>query len=231
MAARFVTGTAGFWQALAPAASFGGRPEPPYRYGYPARLPSGDYLVLPIRVLPGDGDRAVASLIVNHASFPVVRALADFMTALARPLDAAFVVGLPTLGLALAPLVAEGLGHERCIPLGYSRKFWYDEALSVAVRSLTTPDGGKRAYLDPNIAPLLRGRRVVVVDDAISSGATVTNVLPLLEGLGATVAGIVVAMRQGNRWRDALGPVAGRVHGVFDSPMLAFTDAGWIPQE
>jgi adenine/guanine phosphoribosyltransferase-like PRPP-binding protein len=228
MAARFVTGTAGFWQALAPAASFDTRPVPPYRYGYPARLPSGDYLVLPIRVLPGDGDRAVASLIVNHASFAVTRALAGFMTELARPLGADCIVGLPTLGLALAPLVAEGLGHDRYVPLGYSRKFWYDEALSVPVRSLTTPDGTKRAYIDPNLAPLLRGRRVVIVDDAISSGETVRNVLPLLDGLGAAVAGIVVAMLQGERWRAALGAAAA-VHGVFESPLLAWTDAGWIP--
>jgi hypothetical protein len=34
------------------------------------------------------------------------------------------------------------------------------EALSVSIRSITSPDGAKRLYLDPLILPCLSGRRV-----------------------------------------------------------------------
>ncbi|MGH3247640.1 MAG: hypothetical protein ACRDOI_15730, partial [Trebonia sp.] len=47
---------------------------PGYPAGYPARLADGRHLLLPIRVLPGDGTRAVASLITNQASFRVLDA-------------------------------------------------------------------------------------------------------------------------------------------------------------
>lgn len=136
------------------------------------RLPDGRVLVLPLRRLP-EGGRAVASLIANQASFEVVAALADHMTDLTRATGAEVVIGMPTLGLTFAPLVAERLGHARYVPLGYSRKFWYDDALSAPIFSITSPGGEKRLYLDPNAVPLLEGRRVCMVDDAVSTGSSV----------------------------------------------------------
>jgi hypothetical protein len=44
-------------------------------------LADGRHLLLPIRVLPGDGTQAVASLITNQASFRVLDAIADVLTA------------------------------------------------------------------------------------------------------------------------------------------------------
>lgn len=230
--AHFTEPTTGYWQQLLPADA--PAPAPPFRFGYPARLPDGRVLMLPIRLLPGDGTRAVASLIANQASFAVVRALAGCMADLARDTAPDVVVGLPTLGFAFAPLVAEGLGHARYVPLGYSRKFWYDEALSAPVQSITTPGAGKRVYLDPNQVSLVRGRTVAVVDDAISSGSTLAAVLPLLASAGCTVVTIVVAMLQGNAWRDRLGGIdpqwPTRVRGVFTSPRLVRVADGWMPE-
>jgi adenine/guanine phosphoribosyltransferase-like PRPP-binding protein len=219
--------TTGYWQAFEPA---GAHSEAPWRFGYPARLPDGRVLRLPIRAVPGDGTRAVASLIANQASLEVVDGLAACMAELARPLGADVVIGLPTLGQVFAPGIAARLGHARTVPLGYSRKFWYEERLSVELRSLTTPDGGKRAFLDPNQLALIQGRRAVVVDDAASTGSTLAGVLPFLEALGARVAGVVVAMLQGTRWRDALGARAGLVQGVYTCPRLVLREDGWYPE-
>jgi adenine/guanine phosphoribosyltransferase-like PRPP-binding protein len=219
--------TAAYWQSFEPASAYR---EAPWRFGYPARLPDGRVLRLPIRQVPGSGAQAVASLIANQASFDVVDGLAAFMAELARPLRAEVVIGLPTLGQVFVPGIAARLGHPRAVPLGYSRKFWYEERLSVELRSITTPDGGKRAFLDPNQLPLIAGRRVVVVDDAASTGSTLAGVLPFLESLGAEVAGVVVAMLQGTRWRDALGSRAALVQGVYTCPRLTLLKDGWYPE-
>jgi adenine/guanine phosphoribosyltransferase-like PRPP-binding protein len=156
------------------------------------------------------------------------------MTALAEPLAPEIVVGLPTLGFAFAPLVAEQLGHPHYVPLGYSRKFWYDDALAEPVRSLTTPAAGKNLFIDPNLLPRVRGRTVVIVDDAVSSGQTAVAALRLMARIGANVTGLVVAMKQGHAWRDALArddKVWPRlVHGVFDSPRLRLASDGWVPE-
>jgi adenine/guanine phosphoribosyltransferase-like PRPP-binding protein len=219
--------TTAYWQSFEPADAWRGAP---WRFGYPARLPDGRVLRLPIRQVPGDGRQAVASLIANQASLQVVDGLAAFMAELARPLGAEVVIGLPTLGQVFAPGIAARLGQARSVPLGYSRKFWYEERLSVELRSLTTPDGGKRAFLDPNQLPQVRGRRVLVVDDAASTGTTLAGVLPFLESLGVQVAGVVVAMLQGTRWRDTLGARATLVQGVYTCPRLVLRDDGWHPE-
>ncbi len=241
----FLRPTTDFWQEILPADDPRAQAGPPYRYGYPARLPDGRSLELPLRRLPPDperdaapdanrqGARAVASLIANQASFAVCEALAGFMAEDARRLGAEAVVGMPTLGLVFAPRVAELLGQPNYLPLGYSRKFWYREALSEPVHSITSPERLKSVFIDPNLLPRLEGRRVVVIDDAVSSGSTLVSVLALLERLDCRVAGVVVAMRQGVAWRARLAerdPAApGLVHGAFAAPLFGRVEGGWAP--
>lgn len=203
---------------------------------YPVVLPDGRQIALPIRVLPGDGSFAVASLIVNQASFAVEDALADAMAALARSHAPDVIVGVPTLGLPLANGVARRLGHPRMVALGTSRKFWYSEDLSEPMSSITSPTHAKRLYLDPRMMPLLAGRRIVVVDDVISSGASMLSVLRLLRKAGLNPVGIVVAMLQGERWRKPIREfdptLSSAVAGAVASPLLRRSDNGaWIPEK
>jgi len=232
VAEDFTEPTTGYWQDLHAQAPQGLLVSPPYRLGYPVTLPCGQVLVLPLRALP-DRQHAVASLIANQASHAVVDALAGHMADLARPFAPELIVGVPTLGLALAGKVAEGLGQGRYAPLGYSRKFWYRDDLSEAVSSITSPSPGKRIYLDPNLLPLVQGRRVVLVDDAISTGSTIVAAVALLRRLGAEVTAIVVAMKQTRRWQATLAAadpaLPAKVLGVYGCPLFARAEDGWIP--
>ncbi|RTL66452.1 MAG: phosphoribosyltransferase [Hyphomicrobiales bacterium] len=218
-----------YWQDLLPDWPGGQPPEPPFRKGYPVKLRSGRVLVLPLRPLP-DGAHAVASLIANQASFAVIEAIAADMASLAEPFAPDLVVGLPTLGLALAPHVAHALDHTRYAPLGYSRKYWYDEALSEPIHSITSPGSGKRLYLDPNLLPLLRGRRVCVVDDAVSTGSSLLAVHRLFSRVEIEIAAFVVAMKQTTRWAATLSAADPalplKVKGVFGSPLFAAVEGG-----
>lgn len=225
--APFTEPTTAYWQRIVDADE-AGPVDGPWQYGYPARLPDGRVLMLPIRALDSEPTHAVASLICNQASLDVVETLGRMLAERLAPLAPEVVIGIPTLGLTFAPVVARHLGHSRYVPMGYSRKFWYDEALSGAVQSITTPTAGKRVYLDPHLLPLVRGKRVVLVDDAVSSGSTLGAPWTLIESLGAQVLACGVAMRQGRRWVQTLGPErAARLVGVFDSPLLQAVDGGW----
>ena len=217
-----------FWQHLhAPSTS---DPEAPHRLFYPATLGDGRQIRLPIRPL-ADGEHALASLIINQASFEVLDALAsDLATRLAESAPDV-VVGLPTLGLTLAAAVAQKLGHARYVPLGTSRKFWYDEGLSVPLSSITTQQQ-KRLYIDPRMLPLLEGRRVALVDDVISSGTSIIAGLTLLKSSGIDPVVIGAAMLQSQRWRQALSAVSpawtDKVVGCFATPILTKTaDGSW----
>ncbi|MBB96027.1 MAG: phosphoribosyltransferase [Rhodobacteraceae bacterium] len=186
--------------------------------------PLGDHqLMLPIRPLP-EGGRGVASLILNQASFPVLDALADDVARKLRPFRPDIVVAVPTLGLPLAEAVARRLGHARMVPLGNSRKFWYEDSLSVPMSSITTPGGGKRLYLDPRMLPLLTGR-VAVVDDVLSTGSSMAAVLDVLALAGVVPVAIGAAMLQGTAWQDRVADIP--VLGAIRTPILQKTDAGW----
>lgn len=215
------------WQQLYPPGTWPEGPQPGAD-AYAAALPDGRQILLPIRVLPGGTDRAVASLILNQASFAVLDALCD---ALVAALDAvpAVVVGLPTLGLPLAEGLARRFGHARMVPLSTSRKFWYDEALSEPISSITSPGQVKRLYLDPRMLPLVVGRPVLLVDDVISSGTSITAALRLLAGAGVVPGAIAAAMLQGDVWRERLAGTAPGlpVTGAIRTPILRRGSDGW----
>ncbi len=116
------------------------------------------------------------------------------------------------------------------VALGTSRKFWYQDDLSEPLASITTPGGGKRLYLDPRMLPLLAGRRVAVVDDVVSSGASMAAVLALLAKVDVAPAVIVAAMLQSDRWRDRLAGVVDRVRAPLRTPLLRRGEGGgWYP--
>ncbi len=219
-----------FWQAIDAA---GTHLQPPQGWveGFPAILPDGRQLLLPIRVLPGDGTAAVASLIINQASFVVEDAISAAMADLLRPHAPDVVIGVPTLGLPLANNVARRLGHDRMVALGTSRKFWYRDEFSAPMSSITSPTQQKTIYLDPRSLPLLEGRRVAVVDDVISSGTSMAAVLQLLGQAGIEPVAIVAAMLQGNRWQEPLRDWHDRIAAPLASPRLQLNAAGYWDAE
>jgi adenine/guanine phosphoribosyltransferase-like PRPP-binding protein len=219
-----------FWQAIEVA---GTHLQPPQGWveGFPAILPDGRQLLLPIRVLPGDGTAAVASLIINQASFAVEDAISAAMADLLRPHAPDVVVGVPTLGLPLANNVARRLGHDRMVALGTSHKFWYRDEFSAPMSSITSPTQQKTIYLDPRSLPLLEGRRVAVVDDVISSGTSMAAVLKLLGQAGIEPVAIVAAMLQGKRWQEPLRDWRDRIAAPLASPRLQLNAAGYWDAE
>lgn len=216
-----------FWQSFSPPGRFA--TQDGHAAFFPAMLADGRQLLLPIRALEG-GRHGLASLIINQASFAVVDALAEDLAARLRPLAPDVVVGLPTLGLTLASEVARKLGHGRYVPFGTSRKFWYDEALSVPLASITTPGAGKRLYADPRMPLLIRQRRVALVDDVISSGKSILAGLELLASMEVEPVVIGAAMLQTRRHVAELRAFGSewpqRVHASFSTPLLEKGDDG-----
>lgn len=185
---------------------------------------AGQTILLPIRAL-SDGTRGVASLILNQASFQVLDALADGLAKKLADYAPDIIVAVPTLGLPLAEAVARRFGHSRMIPLSTSRKFWYDDALSVDMSSITSPDKGKRLYLDPRMVPLLQGR-VAVIDDVLSTGSSIASVLRLLRLQQVEPSVIGAAMLQGDAWASHVGTCP--VEGAFRTPILQKSATGWV---
>jgi adenine/guanine phosphoribosyltransferase-like PRPP-binding protein len=197
-----------FWQEFeAPGDTAG-----PFGTTYPAPMPDGSVLRLPLRDF---GQTAVAGLIANQASFRVLDRIAGWVAERARVFRPDVVVGLPTLGHVVGAATARALGHPNWVAPGTSRKLWYDDGLSVPLASITSPQPGRRMWLDPRLLPLLAGRRVLLVDDVISTGSSAAAGIALLAAAGIEPVALAVAMIQGNRWRATWRsrlPVIGAFH-------------------
>jgi orotate phosphoribosyltransferase len=130
--------------------------------------------------------------------------------------------GLLDRDLLLAdPLFASRLGY------AIAKRFFTDHVETVATPSIwgaglaqwvgyflepkakivdATPKAGDLAIADELVA-LIRGRRVLLVDNLIISGETMLRFADVIDGLGATVLGI------GTLWNSAADAIAG--HPVF----------------
>lgn len=129
----FTEPTTEYWQEILPLS----RTTPaPWKYGYPARLPDERSLMLPIRAL--NSDEAVASLIINQAAIGVTDELGDFLLHQVRSFNPDVIVGLPTLGLSLAPIIAKGLGHSKTILLIYALIYAIKKQLLTYRRTICT---------------------------------------------------------------------------------------------
>ena len=189
--------------------------------GASARMPDGRFLAMPLRDYGAIG---VLGFIANQASFAVLRPICGWMAAAARGFGAEAVLGLPTLGHVFGPPVAEALGHPHWVAAGYSRKNWYDSAFSAPTSSSTAPDA-RRMWLDPRVLHRLRGRRVLLVDDVVSTGSSALAGLALLATAGVRPVGLCVAMAQGDRWR-AGWPGDVPVAAAFATPLFRRGDDG-----
>ena len=190
---------------------------------FDAAMPDGSVLRLPLRDL---GDVAVAGLIANQASFAVVDQLSRWMAEAMADCGAEIVVGLPTLGHVFGQGVARALGHANWVAPGTTRKFWYEEALSVPTASITAPSEGRVMWLDPRLVGRLLGRRVLLVDDVISTGRSMCAGLALLNAAGVRPVAACVAMAQTQRWREAW-PAAIPLRAVFATPLFRRVEGGW----
>jgi len=212
-----------FWQEFSPASAYSDHPGQIWRDRYLARMPDGSFLLLPMRDL---GTFGLAGLIANQASFPVIDRLAAWMRDQVVQYQPEIVVGLPTLGHVFGAAVARALGHPNWVAPGTSRKLWYEDRLSVPLTSITSPTTDRRMWLDPRLVDRLAGKRVLLVDDVISTGSSIRAGLELLHMIDIRPVAISAAMLQGDRWAGQL-PADIPLEAVFTTPMFKGVVGGW----
>lgn len=218
---------------IIPAAELPELGPPPYRDSYPVRLPDGDWADLPFLALPPDFETAIAYLCITENSFELEDRLSTAMADQVRHLAPEIVVGMPTLGMVLAASVAKKLGHPHYVPLSYSRKFWFEDDLSIPVISITSPLKPKTVFIDPRLLERLEDKRVLLVEDVISTGGTVSAELELMRRIGANVVGVATAIKETNVWQKTLGAIdptwPGLVHAPISCPLFRKGEGGWYP--
>jgi adenine/guanine phosphoribosyltransferase-like PRPP-binding protein len=139
------------------------------------------------------------------------------------------VVSMATLGIPVAVEVSRSLGLDDYLILQKTPKIHLADALRVPVDAITTA-ATQHLLLDRARISAVQGRRVALVDDVISSGASMGAGLRLLDEAGAEVVAIGSLLSEGDAWRSVLGPRADLVQSLGRIPVFRPDDQGlWSP--
>jgi len=129
------------------------------------------------------------------------------------------VASVATMGIPIAIEVTRHLGLDQYVVFHKTPKIHLADAVSEPVQSITTSQP-QRLLLDRARVPELAGRRVAVVDDVVSTGASAAAALRLVRSVGATPVAIATIATEGDDWRRLLGADAALVRSLGALPLF-----------
>ena len=103
-------------------------------------------------------------------------------------------------GIPLICEMARLNGNARYVLARKSAKLYMRDVLSVEVRSITT-DHVQTLFLDGGDAEYLKGKRVLIVDDVISTGESLKALEALVEKAGGNIVGRMAILAEGDATR------------------------------
>jgi adenine/guanine phosphoribosyltransferase-like PRPP-binding protein len=146
------------------------------------------------------------------------------------PYDPEIVVSVATMGIPIAIEVTRALGLDDYVILHKTPKIHLQDAISEPVRSITTASV-QRLLFDRARLGAVRGRRVAVVDDVISTGGSTKAALNLLREVDAQPVVIGTLVTEGSRWRSFLGDDAVLVRALGAIPLFRHGPDGALVED
>lgn len=194
---------------------------------YPVEIGS-QHVELPIVTL--NENLALALLITVDMGVAFMATAGKELAEVLAPYDVDIVATVATMGIPLAVEVTRHMGLDQYVVLHKTPKIHLADAESEPVRSITT-DAEQRLLFDRARVDAVRGRRVAIVDDVISTGASTGASLRLLRRVGAHVVAIGTMVTEASLWRGALGEDAAMVRALGAIPVFRPDGAGGLVED
>lgn len=173
---------------------------------------------------------ALALLITVDMGVAFMSRAGEELADILRPYDVDIVATVATMGIPLAVEVTRHLGLDQYVILHKTPKIHLADAISEPVRSITT-DADQRLLFDRARIKDVQGRRVAIVDDVISTGASTGAALRLLRGIGAHVVAIGTLVTEASLWRGSLGEDAASVRSLGAIPVFRPDGTGGLVED
>lgn len=106
-----------------------------------------------------------------------------------------FLITAEAKGIPLAHEISRQSGKKYFVARK-KPKLYMTGVFDVTVNSITT-EGEQHLYLDTAEAEEMKGKKVLIVDDVISTGASLTAVQTLVKEAGAVIAGNMAILAEG----------------------------------
>ena len=108
-----------------------------------------------------------------------------------------YIITAEAKGIPLAHEMARQHGDAKYILARKGPKLYMRDIFSVSVNSITTAKEQK-LYLDGADAALMKGKRILVVDDVISTGESLKALEALVEKAGGIICGRMAILAEGD---------------------------------
>ena len=108
-----------------------------------------------------------------------------------------YIITAEAKGIPLAHEMARQAGDKKYILARKGPKLYMRDIFSVTVNSITTAKEQK-LYLDGADAALMKGKRVLIVDDVISTGESLRALEALVEKAGGQICGRMAILAEGD---------------------------------
>ena len=108
-----------------------------------------------------------------------------------------YILTAEAKGIPLAHEMARQAGDAKYILARKGPKLYMRDIFSVAVNSITTAKEQK-LYLDGADAALMKGKRILLVDDVISTGESLKALEALVEKAGGEICGRMAILAEGD---------------------------------
>jgi adenine phosphoribosyltransferase len=99
-------------------------------------------------------------------------------------------------GIPLVHAMARHLGENRYVLARKSVKLYMKDVIECSTKSITTSNV-QTLYLDGDDAAFLRGKRVLIVDDVISTGGSLLSLENLVEQAGGEIVAKMTILAEG----------------------------------
>lgn len=108
-----------------------------------------------------------------------------------------YIITAEAKGIPLAHEMARQAGDKKYILARKGPKLYMRDIFSVSVKSITTSKE-QHLYLDGADAALMKGKRILVVDDVISTGESLSALEALVEKAGGEICGRMAILAEGD---------------------------------
>ena len=108
-----------------------------------------------------------------------------------------YIITAESKGIPLAQEMARINGDAKWMLARKGVKLYMQDVMSVEVKSITT-SAVQKLYLDGSDAAMMRGKRVLVVDDVISTGESLHALEELVKAAGGEIVGKMAILAEGD---------------------------------
>jgi len=152
-------------------------------------------VALPILALPSGIKIAFFNL---HGNQALTEHCAKALAKILKDSDIEVLITAESKGLQLTHCIARELGQEFYAVARKSKKLYMQDGIEVTIKESITTGEIQKLYLSRHDADLVKGKKVAIIDDVVSTGNSLHGLEEITEKAGGTITKKAFVLAEGD---------------------------------